>query len=45
MAHIVVWDVSPLLLQDFFIQRGWKYEKGSPLRLLYQARKVMNLIK
>lgn len=30
MAHIAVWDVSPLLLQEFFILRGWKYEKGSP---------------
>lgn len=28
MSHIAVWDIDPLQLQEFFMSRGWEYEKG-----------------
>lgn len=30
LSHIAVWDIDPIRLQDFFVSRGWEYEKGKP---------------
>ncbi len=36
MSHIAVWDIDPLQLKEFFMSRGWAYEKGKPQ--LHQRR-------
>jgi hypothetical protein len=33
LSHIAIWDIDPVVLQNFFISNGWIYKSGESLRL------------